>query len=64
MSRRFGEPERVEVRLDDDGKPSFWFSGRDGWEDLGPELRMAADTYAVGTEITLREPLPVEPRHD
>ncbi|WP_156429018.1 hypothetical protein [Paracoccus aminovorans] len=53
----FGEPERVEVRLDDDGRPSFFSSTRDGWADLGPELRMAADAYAIGTEITLREPL-------
>lgn len=54
----FGHPETVEVRLDDDGKPTFFFSSRDGWEDLGPEIRMAADTYAIGTVITLREPLP------
>lgn len=54
----FGEPERVEVRLDDDGRPAFFFSSREGWENLGPELRMAADTYAIGTKITLWEPLP------
>jgi len=53
----FGESERVEVRLDDDGKPTFFFSSRDGWEDLGPELRMAAEHYAIGTKITLEEPL-------
>lgn len=54
----FGEPEQVEVRLDDDGKPAFFFSSRDGWENLGPEICMSADTYAIGTKITLREPLP------
>lgn len=57
-TRAFGEPEQVEVRLDDEGRPSFFFSTRDGWEDLGPKLRMAADSYAIGTKITLREPLP------
>lgn len=54
------EPERVEVRLDDEGNPSFFFSTREGWEDLGPELRMAADSYAVGTQITLVEPFPAK----
>ncbi|WP_155987325.1 hypothetical protein [Paracoccus pantotrophus] len=54
----FGEPEIVEVRLDDDGNPAFFFSSRDGWVNLGPEIRMAADTYAIGTVITIQEPLP------
>ena len=53
----FGDPETVEVRLDHEGKPSFFFSSREGWDDLGPELRMAADTYNIGTRITLREPI-------
>lgn len=53
----FGETEQVEVRLDDSGNPSFFFSSRDGWVDLGPEIRMAADNYAIGTRIELREPL-------
>lgn len=55
---KYAEPECVEVRLDDDGNPSFFFSSREGWEDLGPELRMAADSYAIGTKITLKEPMP------
>lgn len=54
---KFGDTETVEVRMDDDGCPSFFFSSREGWENLGPELRMAADTYAIGTIIELREPL-------
>lgn len=53
---KFFDAETVEVRQDDEGKASFFFSGRDGWEDLGPELRMSADTYAIGTIIELREP--------
>lgn len=53
----FGYPETVEVRANEDGERSFWFSSRDGWEDLGPEIRMSADTYTPGTIITLREPI-------
>ena len=48
--------ETVEVRLNDEGMPSFFFSSREGWEDLGQEIYMSAGTYALGTVIELREP--------
>ena len=46
---RYWEPETVKVEYDDDGVKSFFFYGREGREDLGPELMMAADTYNAGT---------------
>lgn len=52
------QAEIVKVEYDYDGNRSFFFYGRDGREDLGPELRMAADTYNVGTLIELREKVP------
>lgn len=47
--------ETVKVEYDDDGNRSFFLYGRDGREDLGPEIRMAADTYNAGTVINLYE---------
>ena len=52
---RYWEPETVKVEYDDDGVKSFFFYGREGREDLGPELMMAADTYNAGTLIEVRE---------
>ena len=49
------QQETVKVELDDEGNHSFFFYGRDGREDLGPEIRLAADTYNIGTLIELRE---------
>ena len=52
---RYYGSETVKVEYDDYGVKSFFFYGRDGREDLGPEIRMAADTYNAGTLIELRE---------
>lgn len=57
LEDKFGEPERVEVRLNDEGGKEFFVSTRDGCESLGVEIHMLAEHYAAGTCITLEEPL-------
>lgn len=52
---QYFEPELVEVRADDDGAPSFYLSTREGWENIGPEIQLAANLYNIGTKITLEE---------
>lgn len=56
----WSEPENVELRLDDDGVKRWYLGTREGWQRCGHEgrtLEMFADHYAVGTKITLEEPI-------
>ena len=59
---QFGEPERVEVRQEEDGTKAFYVSTREGWERIGPEISMVAENYEAGTALDLREPMPAESR--
>lgn len=56
-----GEPENVELRLDDDGVKRWYLSTREGWQvcgvDDGRKLIMSAHLYEAGTTLTLVEPI-------
>lgn len=59
--RPFGEPKTVELRMCDDGEPRWHASSRDGWEVTGmadgTTLSMKASHFAVGSKLTLQEPI-------
>ncbi|WP_027237828.1 hypothetical protein [Leisingera caerulea] len=57
----FGEAETVELRVCEDGKARWHVATRDGWQVTGAgdgaTLMMKASHYAVGTKLSLREPI-------
>ncbi len=57
----FGEPETVELRMCEDGEPRWHLSTRDGWMVIGSAdgktLMMKASHFAIGTKLTLSEPI-------
>lgn len=57
----FGEPETVELRMCEDGKLRWHLSTREGWQVTGLEdgsnLSLDAAQFAVGTKISLSEPI-------
>lgn len=61
-NRTFGEPEIVELGLDDDGNRQWYVATREGFEEVGENgvLQLDMQHFAVGTRITLEEPLPSE----
>lgn len=61
MFRPFGQAETVELRQCDDGRVRWHLSTRDGWQVCGLDdgILLALDVahFAVGTKITLSEPI-------
>ena len=59
--RPFGEPETLELRMCEDGSPRWHLSTREGWQvtglNDGAVLSLDASHCAVGTKITLAEPI-------
>jgi hypothetical protein len=55
----FGEPEVVTLELDDDGNRRWLLSTREGLQEIGEGgvLQLDRDHFAVGTRITLEEPI-------
>ena len=57
------EPEKVELRLDEDGIKRWYLSTREGWQRVGRqegrELLLNTAFYKLGTRFML-----VEPRED
>lgn len=56
----WAEPENVELRLDEDGVKRWYLGTRDGWQHCGRDgltLELSAAHFAVGTKITLEEPI-------
>ena len=58
-----GEIEVVELGVDHDGKPQWYMSTREGWQEVGIAgtcLILPHEYYAIGTRIELSEPIPEE----
>lgn len=55
----FGEPEIVELGIDDDGKRQWYMATREGFQEVGENgvLMLDMQHFTVGTRITLQEPL-------
>jgi hypothetical protein len=58
-TRVFGEPEIVELGLDDAGNRQWYVSTREGFEETGENGVLMLDErhFAIGTRLTLQEPL-------
>ena len=58
----FGEPEIVELGIDENGNRQWYMATREGFEEVGEDgvLKLNRQHFEVGTRITLEEPLPPE----
>lgn len=56
----FGQSERVELGRDHNGELQWYMATREGWQEVGKDgvLKLDKTHFAVGTRITLEEPLP------
>lgn len=63
----FGEPEIVELGLDEKGNRQWYMATREGFEEVGENgvLQLDMEHFEIGTRITLEEPLPsvTNPHH-
>lgn len=57
--RQFGEPEIVELGIDDKGNRQWYMATREGWEEIGEAgvISLCSGHLNVGTRITLQEPI-------
>lgn len=57
----FAETQCVELRMCEDGRPRWHVSTREGWQVTGMAdgltLSMKASHFAIGTKLTLQEPI-------
>ena len=62
VEKVFGEPEIVELGLDDNGNRHWYMATREDFEEVGENgvLQLDMQHFAIGTRITLEEPIEAE----
>lgn len=60
-TKTFGEPEVIELGIDHNGNRQWFMATREGFQevgDIGGTLVLDMMHFAIGTRVTVEEPLP------